>query len=126
MEKKTDFSLKGKIIYIGDVQEIGDTFKKLEFAIEFMDGDYAQIRKFELHKDNISKITNNKIGDVIDVHFNLKGRAWTKEGTNDTRYFNTDVAWSIYNVKEEMQKEEAIENPFTGQKVTNKDDGLPF
>jgi hypothetical protein len=88
-------NLKGKIKEIFDTQYVSDRFSKREFVIEFADNPmYPQYIKFELTQDKCDLIDSYKVGDEVDVQFNLRGRAWTNpQGV--TQYFNTLQAWRL-------------------------------
>lgn len=88
-------NLKGKLKEIFDTQQISDRFTKREFVVEYADNpQYPQYVKFELTQDKVDLIDQYKIGDEVDVQFNVRGRAWTSpQGT--TQYFNTLQAWRL-------------------------------
>ena len=88
-------NISGKIIEIFDTQQITDTFKKREFVIEYAENpSYPEYLKFEMIQDRIEILTPFKVGDQVDISFNLKGRKWTDPEGN-TKYFNTLQAWRI-------------------------------
>ena len=59
---------------------------------------------------------SHKVGDVIDVSFNLRGREWTSP-TGEVKFFNTLEAWRI----------EAATNEVEPTPVpVGEDDDLPF
>ena len=90
----------GKILRIGKVVQVTDSFKKLDLVLE-IDGDtnYPQNILFESHQDNADKVLQyNKVGQEVTVSFNLRGRDWTnKEGVVKT--FNTLQAWKVFKVE---------------------------
>lgn len=87
--------LKGKVHEIGQIQNVTDTFKKRELVIEYAENpQYPEYVKFEAIQDKVSLIDLAKIGDEVEVNFNLKGRAWTdKEGKK--QYFNSLHIWKL-------------------------------
>lgn len=88
-------NLQGKIKEVFDTQQISDRFTKREFVIEYADNpQYPQYIKFELTQDKVDMIDQYKVGDEIDVHFNVRGRAWTNP-KGQTQYFNTLQAWRL-------------------------------
>lgn len=88
-------NLKGTIKEIFDTQQISDRFSKREFVIEYIDNpQYPQYVKFELTQDKCELLDQYKVGDEVDVQFNVRGRAWTNpQGV--TQYFNTLQAWRL-------------------------------
>lgn len=88
------YTAQGRIIHIGETQQITDTFKKREFVIEIPDGNYPQEVKFQLAKDHTTKLDGLAVGTEVVVSFNLRGKAYTrKDGTQD--WFNNMDAWRI-------------------------------
>lgn len=87
--------VQGKIKEIFDTQFISDRFSKREFVLEFADNPmYPQYVKFELTQDKCDLLDSFKVGDEVNVQFNLRGRAWTNpQGV--TQYFNTLQAWRM-------------------------------
>lgn len=88
-------NLKGTIKEIFDTQHVSDRFSKREFVIEYIDNpQYPQYIKFEMTQDKCDLLDQYKVGDEVDVQFNVRGRAWTNpQGV--TQYFNTLQAWRI-------------------------------
>lgn len=88
-------SIIGSILEISDVQQIKETFKKREFVVEYTDNpQYPEFIKFELIQDKCALLDAYKVGDKVNVHFNLKGRKWTdREG--QIKYFNSLQAWRV-------------------------------
>ena len=67
-------NIKGKLIEIYEAKQITDSFKKREFVVDAIDG--------------------FKIGDFIDVQFDLRGKPWTNKQGEKT-YFTSLSAWKI-------------------------------
>jgi hypothetical protein len=88
-------NLRGKIKEIFDTQHINDRFSKREFVIEYADNpQYPQLIKFEIVKDRCEMLDDFKAGEDVDVHFSIRGRAWTNS-QGATQYFNTLQAWRL-------------------------------
>ncbi len=87
------FEITGKIEEIYEEQQITEKFKKREFVIEILDGMYPNHIKFQLTQDRCDLIESYNKGDEVQVHFNLKGRPYTKAGK--TTYFTNIEAWRI-------------------------------
>lgn len=89
----------GTIVRIGEVQQVTDTFKKLEFVLEIdKESQYPQKIQFQVSQDKADKFKeHNKVGQDVEVSFNLRGRDWTnKDG--EVKTFNTLDAWFISSV----------------------------
>lgn len=87
--------IEGKLHAKMDTMQVSESFKKRDFAVEFIDNPlYPQFVSFQLIQDRCAEIDKFKIGDKIEVTFNLRGREWTSpEG--EKKYFNTLEAWRI-------------------------------
>lgn len=87
--------IEGKLHKIMDTQEVSGSFKKRDFVVEYIDNPlYPQYVSFQLVQDRVSEIGKFKVGESIEVTFNLRGREWTSpEG--EKKYFNTLEAWRI-------------------------------
>lgn len=86
--------LTGEIKFIGEEQQVSDKFRKRDFVITDNSSQYPQHVSFQLTQDKCGLIDKHKIGDLIKVHFNLRGREWTSP-KNEVKYFNTLECWRI-------------------------------
>jgi hypothetical protein len=86
--------LTGTIKVKKDEQSVSDKFKKREFVITDNSSQYPQHISFQLTQDRCSLLDPVNVGDVITVHFNLRGREWTSP-QGEIKYFNTLEAWKI-------------------------------
>lgn len=99
---------QGNIKRIGQTQQVSEKFKKREFTVTTGDT-YPKTIQFELHQDRTDLIDAFKVGDLVNVKFNLRGREWTNpEG--EVKTFNTLQAWAITRVEGEKFKGESVEN----------------
>ena len=114
-------NIKGKLIAKMDTVQVSDKFKKREFVVEFADNpDYPEQIKLEFIQDKCDLLNGANKGQIVDVEFNLKGRAWTNpEGK--VSYFNTLQAWKITlcEVAEDA-------TPAPSNEVEEDTDELPF
>lgn len=94
------FELKGKIDHIGEVNQITEKFKKLDFVIsvdnQVQDKIYTEHIKFQLVQDKCSLLDGIGIGQEVNVMFNIKGSKSDKNGV--VIYFNNLDAWKIAKV----------------------------
>ena len=85
--------LTGKIIFIGEVNQVSDKFQKRDFVLETQE-QYPQQIKLELHQDRVDLIDVYQLDEVVTADFNLRGRSYIdKQG--QTQYSNTLQVWKI-------------------------------
>ena len=90
-------NVRGRILEIADTQKISDRFQKREFVIEYADNpQYPEFVQFEMIQDKCNLLDSYKVGDEIEVYFNLKGRKWTNP-QGQVKYFNSLQAWKLEN-----------------------------
>ena len=94
----SNLSVEGKVKRIHDEQVISDRFKKREFVIE-TEEQYPQFLMFQLVQDKTNLIDQVKIGDKVEVFFNLRGREWQRDPSAEIKVFNTLDAWRIQKVE---------------------------
>ena len=87
--------IKGKVHEVLPVTNVTETFKKRELIIEFAENpQYPEFIKFEALQDKVNLFDPLKVGDQVEVFFNLRGRPWTDK-SGKTAYFNTLVVWRV-------------------------------
>ncbi len=86
--------ITGIIKVIKEEQSVSEKFKKREFVLTDNSSQYPQHISFQLTQDRCKLIDQVNVGDVITVHFNLRGREWTSP-QGEIKYFNTLEAWKI-------------------------------
>lgn len=113
---------KGKVHEVGAVQNVTDTFKKRELIVEYAENpQYPEFIKVEAIQDKVNLFDSLKVGNQVEVFFNLRGRPHTKD--SKTSYFNSLVAWRV-NVLEGGA--EAPINAPAEISSAPEDDDLPF
>lgn len=89
---------KGIIIFIDNTNQVTDTFRKREFAVETSEENggkvYTQSINFQVTQDKCDVLDQFSIGDEVNVSFNIGGRPW-KNPQGVTKYFNSLNAWKI-------------------------------
>ena len=85
----------GKLKFKFETKQVSDKFKVRELiVITDYDGDYPQSILMQATQEKCDILDNYKVGDIVDVMFNLRGREWTNpEGK--VKYFNSIDAWKI-------------------------------
>jgi hypothetical protein len=77
------------------VVTVSEKFKKRELVIEYAENpSYPEFVKFEAVQDKVNLFDTIKVGDQVELFFNLRGRAWVDK-MGKTSYFNTLVVWRI-------------------------------
>lgn len=117
--------ISAKIHEITPVINVTESFKKRELIVEYAENpSYPEHIKFEIHQDKVTILDNYKPGDLVDIHFNLRGRPWTDKN-GKTVYFNTLVLWKIAK-QEGGQQAAAPQYAPPADFSTAQDDDLPF
>lgn len=107
--------LKGELIRIYETKQVSEKFALREFVIETKE-QYPQSIILQVSQDKCKVLDNYKLGDLVQVSINVRGRKWTDKEGND-RFFNTLEVWKITN-------ESAT--PATIPAPAVKDNDLPF
>ena len=118
----------GKIIRIGDIQVFDSGFQKRELVIETQT-DYPQTIPFEVTKDKCDLLEAFKLGDIVEVFYNVRDNYWEK----GDRYFVALLAWRIVNLGKQTvqdQKRQEIGDFIKDQPIVDANpdtpDDLPF
>ena len=122
------FEVAGKLHKKFDTENKTDTFQAREFVI-VVEGNYPQFVKFQLVQDRCSLVDNFDEGEMINVHFDLRGREW------NGKYFTNLNAWRVEKHEVSAPATEATGNAPLGdssfpsaddEPTTAADDDLPF
>lgn len=119
--------LKGKVHEIGALQQVSETFKKRDLIVEYAENPtYPEYIRFEALQDKTALFDSLKVGDEIEVSFNLRGRPWTaKDGK--VSYFNSLVVWRINALAANAAgATPAYAPPVDLNSAPGEDDDLPF
>ena len=87
------FEVTGKLYRKLEEQVVSDKFRKREFVLEIMDGQYPQHVKFQLVQERTTLIDNLSEGARLKVFFDLTGREFDKGG--EKLYFTNLSCWKI-------------------------------
>mgnify|MGYP003405176849 CR=1 FL=1 len=120
--------IKGKVHEISPVVDVNDKFKKRELILEYVENpSYPEFIKFEATQERVALFDTIKVGDQVELSFNLRGRPWTDK-MGKTVYFNTLVVWKINTLtgSEVSQPAPAYAAPVDISSDEHKGDGLPF
>lgn len=113
-----NFTVKGTIIEIGDIQIFDSGAKKLTLVIDTKEQynneyalDYFKSGEYVKYVDEFAKY--NKIGDQVEVEFNVNSKKY------NGKYYTNLSLWKITKI--------AAENPGPQNQSNVEDDGdLPF
>jgi hypothetical protein len=87
--------IKGKVYEVTPTVQVTESLKKRELILEYVENpQYPEYLKFEAIQDRCNLLDNVKVGDDIEVFFNLRGRPWTDK-TGKKTYFNSLQLWKI-------------------------------
>src|ERR1700743_1232341 len=87
--------IKGKVHEVGPTAQVTESLKKRELIVEYIENpQYPEYLKFETIQDKCALLDNVKVGDDVEVFFNLRGRPWTDK-TGKKSYFNSMQLWKI-------------------------------
>lgn len=87
--------IKGKVHEVLPTQQVTDSLKKRELIVEYVENpQYPEYLKFEMVNDKCNLIDNLKVGQDVEVFFNLRGRPWTDK-TGKKSYFNSMQLWKV-------------------------------
>lgn len=75
-----------------ETQTFASGFKKREFVITTDDPKYPQDIKFEVLKDECDKLDSHKVGDTLEVHYNIRGNEY------NGKYYVNLQAWRLVSV----------------------------
>jgi predicted ATP-dependent endonuclease of OLD family len=116
--------IQGKLHLKFDTVQVSDKFKRREFVVEYSDNpSYPQYIKFELVQDHCSMLDNVKVGQNLEVSFNLRGRKWLEQKNGQEKYFTTLEAWRITGSTDDVKGEVA---PKLNMIPDNPDYDIPF
>lgn len=116
------FEVEGKLHKKFDTENKTDTFQAREFVIEVSSGNYPQFVKFQLVQDRCGLVDDMEEGELIKVHFDLRGREW------NGKYFTNLNAWRVE--KATAASAPASDSSFPSSNdeppADEADDDLPF
>lgn len=117
--------IKGKVYEVSPTVQVTESLKKRELILEYIENpQYPEYLKFEAIQDRTALMDNVKVGDDVEVFFNLKGRKWTDK-MGKVVYFNTLQLWKVNALGGASAAAPAYAAP-ADISSTPDDDDLPF
>ncbi len=113
------YSLKGELKVISETRQVSEKFKLREFVLVDDSSQYPQTIQFQSCQDSCGLLDAHKVGDMVEVFFNLRGREWTNP-QGEVKVFNTLDAWKIMGMGGVAATDQ------TETFVADGDDDLPF
>ena len=106
----------GKIHNVGTLRVVSEKFKSKDVVL-LTDEKFPQYISIQFTQDKTDLITQNDIGQQVEVNINLRGRKW-ESPQGEIKYFNTIEGWQINEVGT------AVKEPII--MVDDSDNDLPF
>jgi hypothetical protein len=123
------YEATGAIRAIMETQQVTDSFRKREFALEIEDGRYSQTVKFQLVQDKTELLDEFDVGAQVRVHFNLRGREYTRRSDGATDYWTNLECWRIEktdDVDGQLDQPWPTDNESGTGSFESGDDEIPF
>jgi hypothetical protein len=112
--------IKGKVFSVGKTETVTEKFKKRELILEYAENpEYVEYIKLEATQNKVDLLDTVRVGDEVEVSFNLKGRGW-KDKTGKQNYTINLVIWKL------VKSTGAYANQLTEVNHSHEDSGLPF
>lgn len=83
----------GKIHFVGALRVVSEKFKSKDVVLVTAD-QYPQYITIQFTQDKTNLLTENNVGEHVEISINLRGREW-KSPTGEIKYFNTIEGWQI-------------------------------
>lgn len=116
-------NIQGKFLGATPIKEVGEKgYKVRSFYLDITDNpDYPNTPEFGLGGDRVDLVNSCKKGDVITVHFNIRGMKYKNKTTGKDAVFTKIECWKIENVGESFTMPATSPDSFDGD-----NDDLPF
>ena len=85
--------VKGKIHFVGALRTVSEKFKSKDVVL-LTDEKYPQYITIQFTQDKTELLTDNNIGEQVEISINLRGRKW-ESPQGEIKYFNTIEGWQI-------------------------------
>jgi single-strand DNA-binding protein len=112
----------GKIHFVGALRTVSEKFKSKDVVL-LTDEKYPQYITIQFTQDKTDLISQNNIGEQVEVSINLRGREW-KSPQGEIKYFNTIEGWQINAAQTFDAQKFADKQPTII--VDDSEDDLPF
>jgi hypothetical protein len=106
----------GKIHNVGTLRKVSEKFKSKDVVL-LTDEKFPQYITIQFTQDKTELITQNDVGQQVEVNINLRGRKW-ESPQGEIKYFNTIEGWQINAVGTAVKEAPIM--------VDDSDNDLPF
>ena len=89
------YQAEGTLRAILDTDQVSDSFRKREFALEIEDGKFPQTVKFQAVQDRTEMLDAFSVGQQVRVHFDLRGREYTRKRDGVTDWWVNLDCWRM-------------------------------
>lgn len=101
------YKLTGTIKVINDTIQVSEKFSKRELVVTDESELYPQDISLQFSQDKCDILNAFKVGQKVEVSFNLRGREWINP-QGEAKYFNSLDAWKIESVGVAQPKESDV------------------
>ena len=89
------YQAEGTLRAILDTEQINDSFRKREFAVELDADKFPQTVKFQAVQDRTEMLDGYEVGQRVRVHFDLRGREFTRKRDGTTDWWVNLDCWRL-------------------------------
>jgi len=89
------YQAEGTLRAILDTEQVSDSFRKREFALQIEDGKFPQTVKFQVVQDKVELLDAYEVGQAVRVHFDLRGREYTRKRDGVTDWWVNLDCWRL-------------------------------
>ena len=122
-----NYEIKGELVKIFETEQFASGFEKRRIVVKTIDN-YPQEIIIEFMKDKVDLPDAHKVGDLVNVSFNINGKSWASP-QGEIKYFNSITGWKIVSTESEPIKAKPSKKPKTIDEnvfADDEDDDLPF
>ena len=112
----------GRIHNVGALRVVSEKFKSKDVVL-LTDEKFPQYITIQFTQDKTELLTQNNIGEQVEVSINLRGRKW-ESPQGEIKYFNTIEGWQINAVQNFDAQKFADKEPTII--IDDSDNDLPF
>lgn len=118
--------IKGSIKVLKATREISEKFKLRELVITTEDT-YPQDVPIQFTNIGCELLDKFKVGDNVDIEFNIKGKEWADPKSGEVKYFATIQGYKIFKSNDSVKPQAT--QPTQSVAIPpniSEDDELPF
>ena len=120
------YQAEGKLRAVLTTDQVSDSFRKREFALEIDDGKYPQTVKFQVVQDKCEMLDDYEVGQKVRVHFDLRGREYTRKRDGVTDWWVNLDCWRLERLDGDAPPADAYEGAADANDASDFDDDIPF